>query len=86
MLVEGAQAKTEEQDRLKALDTSIVDLEKARGGKPDVAIDEVPRQERQDLKDQMQSHKSTESLLRTAIAARKKVVIKLEGLQKEEVD
>ena len=33
------QPKTEEQDGLKALDTSIVNLEEARGGKPDVAID-----------------------------------------------
>ena len=34
-------AKTEEQDRLKALDASIANLEKAHGGKPDVAIDEL---------------------------------------------
>ena len=49
-------AKAEEQDRLKALDASIANLERARGGKPDVAIDEVlrqKRQERQELKDQM---------------------------------
>ena len=80
--------KTEEQDRLKALDTSIVNLEKDWGGKPDVAI-EVLRQERlerQELKDRMHSRKSTKALLRTAIAAREKVVIKLDGLQKEEVD
>ena len=32
-------AKTEEQDRLKALDARIANLEKARGGKPDMAID-----------------------------------------------
>ena len=70
MVVEdAASAKTEEQDRLKALDASIANLEKARGGKPDVAIDQVLRQkrlERQKLKDQMQSRKST----RAAIAAR----------------
>ena len=90
MLIEAsASAKTEEQDRLNSLDTSIVNLEKARGGKPDVAIHEVLRQkmqERQELSDQMQSRKSTKALLRTAIAAQEKVVIKLEGLQKEEVD
>ena len=60
---ESASAKTEEQDRLEALDASIVKLEKARGGKPDVAIDEVFRQkrlERQKLKDQLQSRKSSE--------------------------
>ena len=82
-------AKAEEQDRLKALDASIANLEKARGGKPDVAIDEVLRQkrlERQELKDQMQSRKSTKALLKAAIAAREKAVIKLEGLQKEEMD
>ena len=64
-----------EQDRLKALDASIANLEKARGGKPDVAIDEVLRQkrlERQELKDQMQSRKSTKALLKAAIAARAK--------------
>ena len=47
-----------------ALDASIANLEKARGGKPDVAIDEVLRQkrlERQELKDQMQSRKSTKA-------------------------
>ena len=73
---------------MKALDTSIVKLEKDWGGKPDVAI-EVLRQmrsERQELKDQMHSRKSMQVLLRTAIAAREKVVIKLDGLQKEEVD
>ena len=90
MLVEeGAVAKSEEQGRLKALDASIANLEKARGGKPDDAIDEVlrlKRQERQELKDQMQFCKSTEALLRTAIGARGKAVIKLEGLKKEEVD
>ena len=61
MAVEDAgPAKAEEQDRLKALDASIASLERARGGKPDVAIDEVLRQkrlERQELKDQMQSRK-----------------------------
>ena len=31
---EDAAAKTEEQDRLNALDTNMVNLEKARGGKP----------------------------------------------------
>ena len=90
MVVEDAvSAKTEEQDRLKALDASIANLEKARGGKPDVAIDEVLRQkrlERQELKDQMQSRKSTKALLRAAITAWEKAVIKLEGLQKEEMD
>ena len=82
-------AKAEEQDRLKALDASIANLEKARGGKPDVAIDEVLRQkrlERQELKDQMQSRKSTKALLKAAIAAREQAVLKLEGLQKEEMD
>ena len=47
----------------------------ARGGKPDVAIDEVLRQsrlERQELKDQMQSRKSTKALARAAIAVREK--------------
>ena len=39
-------AKAEEQDPLKALDASIANPEKARGGKPDVAIDEVLRQKR----------------------------------------
>ena len=90
MAVEDAgPAKAEEQDRLKALDASIANLERARGGKPDVAIDEVLRQkrlERQDLKDQMQSRKSTKALLKAAMAAREKAVIKLEGLQKEEMD
>ena len=90
MAVEDAgPAKAEEQDRLKALDASIANLERARGGKPDVAIDEVLRQkrlERQELKDQMQSRKSTKALLKAAIAAREKAVIKLEGLQKEEMD
>ena len=79
-------AKTEEQDRLKALDASIANLEKACGGKPDVAIDEVLRLERQELKDQMQSRKSTKALLRAVIAAREKGVIKREGVQKEEMD
>ena len=86
---DGGPAKAEEQDRLKALDASIANLEKARGGKPDVAIDEVLRQkrlERQELKDQTQSRKSTKALLKAAIAAREKAVIKLEGLQKEEMD
>ena len=87
MAVEDAgSAKAEEQDRLKALDASIANLEKARGGKPDVAIDDVLRPkslERQELKDQMQSRKSTKALLKAAIAAREKAVIKLEGLQKE---
>ena len=41
---------------------------------------------RQELKDQMQSRKSTKTLLKAAIAAREKAVIKLEGLQKEEMD
>ena len=90
MAVEDAgPAKAEEQDRLKALDASIANLERARGGKPDVAIDEVLRQkrlERQELKDQMQSRKSAKALLKAAIAAREKAVIKLEGLQKEEMD
>ena len=90
MAVEDAgPAKAEEQDRLNALDASIANLERARGGKPDVAIDEVLRQkrmERQELKDQMQSRKSTKALLKAAIAAREKAVIKLEGLQKEEMD
>ena len=90
MAVEDAgPAKAEEQDRLKALDASIANLERARGGKPDVAIDEVlwqKRLERQELKDQMQSRKSTKALLKAAIAAREKAVIKLEGLQKEEMD
>ena len=61
----------------------------ARGGMPDVAIDEVLRQkrlERQELKDQMQSRKSTKALLRAAISAGEKAVIKLEGLQEEEMD
>ena len=40
LVEEGTSAKTEEQDRLKALDASIVNIENARGGKPDVAIDE----------------------------------------------
>ena len=55
---DASSAKTEDHDRLKVLDASIANLEKARGGKPDVAIDEVLRQkrlERQELKDQMQS-------------------------------
>ena len=90
MTVEDAgAAKAEEEDRLKALDPSIANLERARGGKPDVAIDEVLRQkrlERQELKDQMQSRKSYKALLKSAIAAREKAVIKLEGLQKEEMD
>ena len=90
LIEEGASAKSEEQDRLKALFASIMNLEKARGGKPDVAIDEVPpqkMQERQEeVKDQMQSRKSTKALVRTAIAALVKVVIKLEGLQKKEVN
>ena len=54
-----------------------------------MAIDEVLRQkrlERQELKDQMQSRKSYKALLKSAIAAREKAVIKLEGLQKEEMD
>ena len=54
-----------------------------------MAIDEVLRQkrlERQELKDQMQSRKSTKALLKAAIAAREKAVIKFEGLQKEEMD
>ena len=73
MAVEDAgPAKAEEQDRLKALDASIANLEKARGGKPDVAIDEVLRQ-------------TTKALLKAAIAAREKAVMKLEGLQKEEM-
>ena len=59
MAVEDAgSAKAQEQDRLKALGAGVANLEKARGGKPDVAIDEVLRQkrlERQELKDQMQS-------------------------------
>ena len=90
MAVEGAgPAKAHEQDRLKALDPIIANLERARGGKPDVAFDEVLRQkrlERQELNDQMQSRKSTKALLKAAIAAREKAVIKLEGLQKEEMD
>ena len=90
MAVEDAgPAKAEEQDHLKALDASIANLERARGGKPDVAIDEVLRQkrlERQELKDQMQFRKSTKALLKSVIAAREKAVIKLEGLQKEEMD
>ena len=64
MVEDEVTAKTEEQDRLKALDASIANLEKARGGKPDVAIDEVLRQkklERQELKDQIQSRKSTKA-------------------------
>ena len=64
---------------------AIANLEKARGGKLDVAIDEVLRQkrlERQELKDQMQSRKSTKALLKAAIATRDKAVIKLEGLQR----
>ena len=36
-------AKTEEQDRLKALDASIVDVEKVHGGKPDMATKEAGR-------------------------------------------
>ena len=49
MLVEeGAVAKSEEQERVKALDASIANLEKARGGKPDDAIDEVLRLKRQE--------------------------------------
>ena len=75
-------AKAEEQDRLKALDASIANLEKARGGKPDVAIDEVLRQkrlERQELKDQMQSRKSTKALLNAATAAREKVCHQARG-------
>ena len=82
-------AKTGEQDRLNALDASIANLEKARGGKPDVAIDEVLQQkrlERQEPKDQSQSRKSTKALLRAATAAREQAVIKLEGFQKEEMD
>ena len=82
-------AKAEEQDRLKALDASIANLEKARGGEPHVAIDEVLRQKRlggRGLGDRMQSRKSTKALLKAAIAAREKAVIKLEGLQKEEMD
>ena len=90
MAVEDAgPAKAEEGDRLKALDASIANLEKARGGKPDVATNEVLRQkrlDRQELKDQMQSRKSTKALLKAAIAAREKAVLKLEGLQKEEMD
>ena len=65
-------AKAEEQDRLEDLDASIANLEKARGGKLDMAIEEVfwqKRLERQELKDQMQSRKSTKALLRAAIAA-----------------
>ena len=72
---ESASAKTKEHDRLKALDASIVNLDQARGGKLDVAIDEVLRQkrlERQELKDRMQSRKLTKALLRAAIAARKR--------------
>ena len=75
-------AKAEEQDRLKALGASIANLEKARGGKPDVAIDEVLRQkrlERQELKDQMQSRKATKALLKAAIAAREKAAAVAEG-------
>ena len=71
------------------MDASIANLEKAHGGKPDVAIDEVLRQERlerQELKEQMQSRKSTKAFLKAAIAAREQAVIKLEGLQKEEMD
>ena len=34
----------------------------------------------------MQSRKSTKAPLRAAISAREKAVIKLEGLQKEEID
>ena len=90
MAVEDAgPAKAEEQDRLKALDASIANLEKARGGKPNVAVDEVLRQkrlQRQELKGQVQSRKSTKALLKAAIAAREQAVIKLEGLQKEEID
>ena len=89
MAVEDAgPAKAEEHDRLNSLDASIANLERARGGKPDVAIDEVLRQrlERQELKDQVQSRKSTKAHLKAAIAAREKAVIKLEGLQKEEMD
>ena len=41
LVEEGAVARTEEQERTKALDASTVNLENARGGKPDVAIDEV---------------------------------------------
>ena len=82
MAVEDAgPAKAEEQD--------IANLQKARGGKPDVAIDEVFRQkrlERQELKGQMQSRKSTKALPKAAIAAKEKAVIKLQGLQKEEMD
>ena len=51
LIEEDASAKTEEQDRLTALDTSIVNLEKARGGKLDVAIDEVLRQKWQERQD-----------------------------------
>ena len=48
-----------------------------------MAIDEVLRLK---IRDQVQSRKSTKALHRTAIAAWEKVVIKLEDLQKEEVD
>ena len=56
---------------------------------PDVAIDKVllqKRLERQELKVQMQSRKSTKALLRGAIAATQKAVIMLESLRKEEMD
>ena len=58
--------------------------EGARRQAGSVAIDEVLRQkwlERQELKDQMQSSKSTK-----ALSAREKAVIKLDGLQEEEID
>ena len=61
---------------------ALRNLEKAHGGKPDVAIDEVLRQKGLET----QSRKSSKALLKAAIAAREKAVIKLEGLQKEEMD
>ena len=85
LIEEGASAKT-----LKALNASIANLEKARGGKPDVTIDEVLRQkrpERQVLKDQICSPASRpKPSSERPSRAREKVVIKLEGLQKEEGD
>ena len=75
MAVEDAgSAKAEEQDRLKALVARFANLEKARGGKPDVAIDLVPRQKRLRPGPPESGDRG------------EKVVMKLEGLQKEEMD
>ena len=67
------------QDRgagsLEGLGCEHGELEKARGGKPDVAIGEILQQkrlERQELKDQMQSRKSTKAPLERRSRQRKR--------------